>query len=40
MVHPENIRPVTANSFAEAECLTAGVEIDLEEVLEEGDDDE
>lgn len=39
IVHPENIRPVTASSFAEAERLTVGVEIDLEEVLEEDDDE-
>ena len=35
LAHPENIRPVTASSFAEAERLTAGIEVDLEEALEE-----
>ncbi|HBK37749.1 MAG TPA: regulator, partial [Halomonas sp.] len=40
LAHPENIRPVTASSFAEAERLTAGIEVDLEEALEEDDDDE
>lgn len=39
LVHPESIRPVTAGSFAEVECLIAGIEVDLEEVLEENDDE-
>ena len=37
--HPENIRPVTAGTFAEAERLTAGIEVDLDEELSEDDDD-
>ena len=37
--HPENIRPVTAGTFAEAERLTAGIEVDLDEALPEDDDD-
>ncbi|MFD2189406.1 type II toxin-antitoxin system PrlF family antitoxin [Pistricoccus aurantiacus] len=37
--HPENIRPVTAGTFAEAERLTAGVEVDLDEELPVDDDD-
>ena len=37
--HPENIRPVTASTFAEAERLTAGIEVDLDEELPEDDDD-
>lgn len=40
LAHPENIHPMTANSLAEAESLTAGMEVDLEEALEEDDDDE
>ncbi|MDN3561345.1 type II toxin-antitoxin system PrlF family antitoxin [Vreelandella neptunia] len=39
LVHPESIRPVTAGSFVEVECLIAGIEVDLEEVLEENDDE-
>ena len=35
--HPENIRPVTASTFAEAEHLTAGIEVDLDEELPEDD---
>ena len=38
--HPENIRSVTASTFAEAERLTAGIEVDLDEALPEDDDDE
>ncbi|MYL24768.1 type II toxin-antitoxin system PrlF family antitoxin [Halomonas alkaliantarctica] len=37
--HPENIRPVTASTLAEAERLTAGIEVDLDEELPEDDDD-
>lgn len=37
--HPENIRPVTASTFVEAERLTAGIEVDLDEELPEDDDD-
>lgn len=37
--HPENIRPVTVSTFAEAERLTAGIEVDLDEELPEDDDD-
>ncbi|PAU74873.1 type II toxin-antitoxin system PrlF family antitoxin [Halomonas salipaludis] len=36
---PENIRPVTASTFAEAERLTSGIEVDLDEALPEDDDD-
>ncbi|MCI0508830.1 antitoxin PrlF [Chromohalobacter marismortui] len=31
--HPENIRPVAAGTFAEAERLTSGIEVDLDEAL-------
>lgn len=37
--HPENIQPVTAGTFSEAEHLTAGIEVDLEEMLPDDDDD-
>ncbi|MCK2043976.1 type II toxin-antitoxin system PrlF family antitoxin [Chromohalobacter sp. TMW 2.2308] len=37
--HPENIRPVAAGTFAEAERLTSGIEVDLGEALPEDDDD-
>lgn len=37
--HPENICPVTASTFAEAERLAAGIEVDLDEALPEDDDD-
>lgn len=37
--HPENIRPITASTFAEAERLTAGIEVDFDEELPEDDDD-
>lgn len=37
--NPANIRAVTANTFAEAENLTAGVEVDLDACLPEDDDD-
>ncbi|MCA1774005.1 MAG: type II toxin-antitoxin system PrlF family antitoxin [Halomonas sp.] len=37
--HPENIHPVTASTFAKAEHLTAGIEVDLDEELPEDDDD-
>ncbi|SER74884.1 antitoxin PrlF [Vreelandella subterranea] len=37
--HPENIHPVTASTFAKAESLTAGIEVDLDEELPEDDDD-
>ncbi|MCG5496981.1 type II toxin-antitoxin system PrlF family antitoxin [Ectothiorhodospira haloalkaliphila] len=37
--HPENIQAVTASTFAEAERLTSGVEVDMDEVLPEDDDD-
>ncbi|MBE0464280.1 MAG: type II toxin-antitoxin system PrlF family antitoxin [Halomonadaceae bacterium] len=40
VAYPETIRPVTASSFAEAERLTAGMAVDLDEVLEEVDDEE
>lgn len=36
---PENIRPVTGSTFAEAERLTSGIEVDLDEALPEDDDD-
>ncbi|MCA1769531.1 MAG: type II toxin-antitoxin system PrlF family antitoxin [Halomonas sp.] len=36
---PENIRPVTASTFAEAERLTSGIEVDLDEELSEDDED-
>jgi len=35
---PENIRPVSASTFAAAEHLTAGIEVDLDEELPEDDD--
>ncbi len=38
--HPETIRPLTANHFADAERLTAGMEVDLDEVLDEDDEEE
>ncbi|WP_231897140.1 type II toxin-antitoxin system PrlF family antitoxin [Vreelandella subglaciescola] len=37
--HPQNIRPVTASSLAEAQRLTAGMEPDLDEALPEDDDE-
>ncbi|WP_346795875.1 type II toxin-antitoxin system PrlF family antitoxin [Halomonas sp. Bachu 37] len=37
--HPESIQPVTASTFAEAERLTSGIEVDLDEALTEDDDD-
>ncbi|SOC56912.1 antitoxin PrlF [Chromohalobacter canadensis] len=37
--HPENIHPVTAGTLAEAERLTSGIEVDLDEALPEDDDD-
>ena len=37
--HPENIQVVTASTFAEAERLTSGIEVDMDEVLPEDDDD-
>ena len=39
LVYPESICPVTAGSFVEVECLIAGMEADLEEVLEENVDE-
>lgn len=36
---PENIRYVTSNTFSEAERLTAGIEVNLDEELLEDDDD-
>lgn len=38
--HPENIHPVTASTFAGAEHMTAGIEVDLDEELPEDDDEE
>lgn len=38
--HPGNIRPVTHSTFAAAERLTTGIDVDLDEVLHENDDDE
>jgi antitoxin PrlF len=38
--HPNNIRPVTASVFSEAERLTADIEVDLDETLPGDDDDE
>jgi len=37
--HPEHIRPVTVGTFAEAERLTAGIEVNLDEALPEDDDE-
>ncbi|MCK0744894.1 type II toxin-antitoxin system PrlF family antitoxin [Chromohalobacter nigrandesensis] len=37
--HPENIRPATTSTFAEAERLTSGIEVDLDETLPVDDDD-
>lgn len=36
---PSSIRPVTTKIFAEAERLTAGIEVDLDEELPEDSDE-
>lgn len=37
--HPERIRPVTHNTFAEAKSLTAGIQVNLDDVLAEDEDE-
>lgn len=38
--NPENIIPLTTEAFAEAQRLTAGITVDLNEVLPENNDNE
>ncbi|SFC29960.1 antitoxin PrlF [Marinospirillum celere] len=37
--HPEQLRAVTTHTLAEAEQLTAGIEVNLDEALPEDDDE-
>jgi len=37
--HPENIRAVTASTFSDAQRLTQGIDVDLDERLPEDEDD-